>query len=100
MRRAARTDENQSEIVYALRKIGATVLITSNIKNAFDVLVGYRGKLYIVEIKDGSKPPSQKRLTEGELKCKESFERVGVSYNVVESVEEAIELVTRKDNDY
>lgn len=94
MRRAAKTDSNQLEIVKALRNIGAFVLVTSQLKNAFDVLVGYRGKLFIIEIKDGNKPPSQRKLTEGELKCKQGFESVSVPYHVVNSVDEAIELIT------
>lgn len=93
MRRAAKVDSNQSEIVAMLRKRGAVVLITSQLKNAFDLLVGYNGKLYIVEVKDGNKPPSARKLTAGELQCKERFERVGVKYYVVSSVEEAIELI-------
>lgn len=94
MRRSAKVDSNQPEIVKALRNIGAFVLVTSQLKNAFDVLVGYHGKLYIIEIKDGNKPPSQRKLTEGELKCKQGFESVSVPYHVVNSVDEAIELIT------
>lgn len=46
-----------------------------------------------MEIKDGTKPPSARRLTEGELKCKESFESVGVTYHVIDSVDEAIRTI-------
>ena len=93
MIRAARTDANQTEIVEGLRKIGAVVIITSQLKNAFDILVAYRSKLYIMEIKDGKKPKSSHRLTEGELKCKAKVEGVGVPYNVVLSLDEAIRVV-------
>jgi len=93
LRRNARTDANQTEIVNALRELGATVLITSQLKNAFDILVGYKGKLYIAEIKDGTKPKSQRQLTEGEQKCKEFFERVGVTYYIIESVEQALTMI-------
>lgn len=94
MRRAAKVDSNQSEIVAALRKRGAVVLITSQLKNAFDLLVGFNGQLYIVEVKDGNKPPSARKLTSGELKCKEMFESVGVKYHVITSVSEAISLIS------
>ncbi len=96
MRRAAKVDRNQSEIVKALRGVGATVLICSQLKNAFDILVGYQNQLYIVEIKDGLLTKSGKKLTEGELKCKESFNRVGVDYHVIESVEQALNLLKIK----
>lgn len=96
MKRNAKIDKNQNEIVNALRKIGCYVLITSQLKNAFDILVGFRSQLFIIEIKDGEKYESQKRLTDGEMKCKTGFESVGVKYHVVESVEQAINLVTNQ----
>ena len=95
MRYAAKVDDNQSEIVKALRKAGAVVLITSQLKNAFDLLVGYRGNLFIVEIKDGNKIPSKRKLTEGEQKCKDNFNSVGVDYHIVKNIKEAIELINK-----
>lgn len=56
MRRAARVDANQDQIVSALRAAGAYVWI---IGLPVDLLVGYKGKTILVEIKSGSK----KRLT-------------------------------------
>ena len=95
MRYAARVDDNQPEIVEALRRHGAAVLVTSQLKGAMDLLVGYNGNTYIVEVKDGNKPPSQRKLTSGELKCKAMFESVGVTYHVIKSVDEAIELINK-----
>jgi len=97
MRRAAKTDSNQQEIVKALRSIGAHVLLCHQLKNAFDILVGYRGKLFIIEIKDGSLPPSKRRLTEGEQKCADGFASVGVKYYIAESVDDAIKIVCEND---
>lgn len=94
MKTAARTDANQKEIVTALRKIGCYVLPTHQLKSAFDLLVAYRGKLFIMEIKDGTKPPSQRRLTPGEMKCKKDVESAGAKYWVIDSVDAAIALVT------
>lgn len=93
MRRDAKVDSNQSEIVAALRKCGASVIITSQLKNAFDILVLFKGKTHIVEIKDAKKPPSARKLTEGELKCKALVESQNVKYNVITNVNEAIELL-------
>lgn len=67
MRRAARIDANQNDIVKQLRDLGYTVLIISQLKNCFDILVGANGKNYAFEIKDGTKPPSQRELTPGEI---------------------------------
>lgn len=52
MRRAARVDKNQSEIVSALRAAGAYVWI---IGLPVDLLVGYNNHTYLVEVKNGSK---------------------------------------------
>lgn len=93
MRTAAKVDKNQPEIVKALRKMGAIVLQTHQLKNAFDILVGFRGTLFMVEIKDGSLPPSGKKLSKGETQCKDNFESVGVKYWIIESVDDAVNML-------
>ncbi|MGK0446521.1 MAG: hypothetical protein ACJA2M_000290 [Polaribacter sp.] len=90
----SRVDSNQKYIVDGLRKFGATVLHTHTLKNAFDVLVGYGGKDFIIEIKDGKKPPSQRKLTPGELKFKNEWK--GSEYYIVMSLEEAIRIIVNK----
>ena len=63
--RAARTDANQTEIVNAIRKTGASVAITSMVGKGFpDLVVGFRNKTYLFEVKDPNKPPSQRELTD------------------------------------
>jgi len=56
MRHAARVDQNQTQIVSALRAAGAYVWI---IGLPVDLLVGYKGHTFLVEVKSTSK----KRLT-------------------------------------
>lgn len=56
MRYAARVDANQAEIVKALREAGAYVWI---IGLPVDLLVGYKGHSFLMEVKTNSK----KRLT-------------------------------------
>ena len=90
MRTAARVDANQTRIVAGLRKMGATVLIISQLKNCFDILVGWYGVNYAMEIKDGTKPLSQRKLTEGEQKFFDSWKGQVV---VVESLEDAIKVL-------
>lgn len=62
MRRAARVDDNQSEIVSALRAIGCSVWI---IGLPVDLLVGYQGKTALMEVKvlTGRKNPKPKKHT-------------------------------------
>lgn len=67
MRRAARVDSNQPAIVDALRRIGATVQPLHTIgRGCPDLLVGYQGRNLLLEVKDGSKPPSKRALTADE----------------------------------
>ena len=66
--KAKRVDTNQKEIVEAFRSLGCSVFITSMVGKGFpDIVVGFRGKNYLFEIKDGNKFKSQQRLTEPEL---------------------------------
>lgn len=64
MRQAAKTDENQKTIVTALRKAGASVQSLAAVgKGCPDLLVGYNGINYLMEVKDGNKVPSARKLT-------------------------------------
>jgi hypothetical protein len=100
-RRDSKTDTNQAEIVKALRQIGCFVLPTHQLKDAFDILVCYRGKTFIIEIKNPDYLPKEydrerleKALSDGEKKCMEQIQRTGVQYHIIATVDEAIKLVT------
>lgn len=68
MRRAAKIDANQEQIVSALRSVGATVQSLAAIGNGCpDLLVGFNGQTLLMEIKDGNKSPSQRKLTEDQI---------------------------------
>lgn len=59
-RRAGRKDANQELIVKALRKAGASVTVMDE---PVDLLVGYKGRTFLIEVKDGARKPSERRLT-------------------------------------
>ena len=66
-RRAARVDANQVEIVAALRAAGASVQHLHRVgEDCPDLLVGYRAKNYVIEIKmpKSSLEPGQRRWME------------------------------------
>lgn len=68
MRKKGRTDANQTLIVKQLRQLGYSVYITSMVGKGFpDLVIGKRNKNYLVELKDGSKPPSARKLTTDEI---------------------------------
>lgn len=88
----ARVDANQKSIVEALRKIGASVLHLHQLgKGAPDLAVGYQGRNVFLELKDGSKPPSARKLTPDEERFHAEW-RGQVA--VVESVDEAVAFIT------
>lgn len=71
MRRAARTDANLTLIVDAFRSMGCSVNVRND--DMADLDVGYRGISMIVEVKDGKKPPSKRKLTTNQLKKRETW---------------------------
>ena len=88
MRRAARTDSNQEEIVKALRAVGASVESLAAVGHGVpDLLVGYQGKTILMEVKDGEKPPSQRKLTPDQGKW--HYEWNGGKVYIVDSVQSA-----------
>ena len=67
MRRRGRVDANQAAVAKALRDAGATVAVTSGLGAGFpDLVAGVRGVNHLIEVKDGSKPPSARKLTPDE----------------------------------
>jgi Holliday junction resolvase len=91
MRYANRIDANQNQIVDALRKVGAVVRIISQGDGIPDLLVGYKGYTILMEVKDGDKVPSARKLTEAEQKFFDDWR--GGMLAVVNSVEEALEIL-------
>ena len=89
--RAARRDDNESEIVKALRKCGATVRVVTQGDGIPDLLVGYNGYTILMEVKDGGKPPSKRTLTEAEAKFFDEW--TGGMLAKVESVDEAMDIL-------
>ena len=88
MRHAARVDANKEQIVSALRAAGAFVW---DLKLPVDLLVGYNGYTILMEIKDGNKPPSQRKLTKLQQSFFESW--TGASLAIVDSPEAALRIL-------
>ena len=63
--RAAQTDANQSEIVKALRQCGVSVQSLHRVGEGVpDLLCGYHGLNKLIEVKDGDRPPSERKLND------------------------------------
>ena len=84
MRYAARVDANQTEIVMALRKAGAYVWV---IGLPVDLLVGYKNRTFLVEVKTTSK----KRLTSLQADFFDNWS--GSSLERIETPEQALKMI-------
>jgi Holliday junction resolvase len=92
MRRSAKVDANQVEIVKALRSVGCTVQsLAATGQGVPDLLVGFRERTYLLEIKDGSKPASARKLTPDQVIWHQNWR--GGPLAVVESVEDAFRVI-------
>ena len=108
--RNAKVDSNQPKIVAGLRRIGAIVKPVHQLKNFCDIIVGYRGKLFMMEIKNSEDLPKkyigmndeekraylETKLSDGEKDCMDLFQSVDVTYHIVSTLEEAIKILSNK----
>ena len=91
MRRRAKVDANQAEIVAALRRVGASVLDLSSVGGGCpDIQAGYKNVNYNMEIKDGDKYESQRKLTPAQVAWHRDWRG---QVCVVETVDEALRAI-------
>lgn len=88
MRRAARIDENQPDIVKALRQIGAAVTPLHRVGGGVsDLLVSFRQKWFVLEIKNPMKPKADQELTPDQKKW------IGLQHAPVFTVRSSVEAI-------
>lgn len=91
MRKAAKIDANQGLIVNALRQAGASVQsLAATGKGCPDLLVGYQGINYLMEVKDGNKVPSAQKLNIDQEHWHSVWRG---SVHVVKSTDEALQIL-------
>lgn len=89
--RAARTDGNQTQIVNGLRAAGISVSITSAIGQGFpDLVCGYLGRNFLLEIKDPTKPKADRQLTPDQVTFRDNWKG---QYSKVETLNEALQVI-------
>ena len=94
VRKAARVDANQSAITKALRNAGAFVQPLHTVGDGCpDLLVAFRGKFSLIEVKDGSKVPSARRLTPDEEAWHAKAAAKGAPVFIAETVEDALAAI-------
>ena len=87
----ARIDQNQPAIVQALRQAGASVQSLAAVgKGCPDLLVGYEGENYLLEIKNPDVPIKDRELTQDQVKWHSGWNGI---INVIETPEQALKLI-------
>lgn len=95
MRFAAKVDANQAAIVSALRKLGCSVQsLAATGSGVPDLLVGRAGRTHLLEVKDGTRPPSERKLTDDQIEWIDAWR--GEPVTVVKSVDEALHAVMQR----
>lgn len=82
----AKTDDNEKDIIAALKKIGCTV---ERIGRPVDLLVGFRKRNYLIECKNTE---GRNTLTQAQKKFIPAWQG---QVRIVHTPDEAIQLVTR-----
>jgi Holliday junction resolvase len=81
-----RADKNQQEIVDALRELGVSVIVLSQVgRGCPDLMIGWRGKNYLLEVKS-----ENGELRPGQVEFFDTWK--GRAF-IVRSVEETLELL-------
>lgn len=88
MRARGKVDSNHKAIREALESAGASVQSMANLgRGCPDLLVGLRGQNFVLEVKDGSIPPSKRKLTEHEANWIHTWRgQVDVVYNAQDAL--------------
>lgn len=85
MRRAAKVDRNQSEIVGALRAVGASVQPLHAVgQGCPDLLVGWRGQNLLIEVKDHLASKSDQKLNPRQMEWHGAWRGQAIKVSTVE----------------
>ena len=90
--RTKRRDTNHGDIVRVLEQVGFAVKDTSQLGGFVDVVASRANVNYLIEIKDGSKPPSDQVLTPKEQEFHDSWRG---PIEILRSTEEALAFSQR-----
>jgi hypothetical protein len=92
--RKRRVDENQAEIIAALRKIGCCVIdLSGSGGGVMDLVVCLRGKIWLCEIKNPTKPKSGQCLTPAQIEMHRAIADAGCEVKIIRTVDDFLALL-------
>jgi len=93
MRGFARTDDNQPIIIKTLRSLGVSVQSLHKVgQGCPDLLCSLAGASFLIEVKDGEKPPSAQKLTPDQVVWHSKWR---APVYIVNSVAQVVDLVQK-----
>jgi hypothetical protein len=94
VRRAAKVDRNHSEIAGAFVALGCSVRSLAAVGGGMpDLIVSVPGFCMMVEVKDGEKPPSARKLTEDQVKFHAEWQGPLSTVRDLDGVEVAVKFM-------
>jgi len=90
--RIARRDDNERQILNLLTNLGVWWYQMPR-DAGFDLLLAWRSRLYIVEIKNDGRNQSARRLTPNEIATQMALTAVGVEYHVAENADDVLSIL-------
>jgi hypothetical protein len=92
IRRAAKVDMNQPAIVSGLRSVGASVQLLHTVGGGCpDLLVGFRGQNYLLEVKNAKSADEAERKLESDQR--EFFARWRGNVAVIATLDHALRVI-------
>ena len=89
-----KVDNNQQDIVATLRRLGCSVQSLASLGHGVpDLLVGFRGRNILLEVKNGALPPSARGLTEKEQGWHDKWNGEVLTVHNEEEALEAVGLI-------
>lgn len=90
--RIRKVDSNQKRVMQLCRQIPGVSVVTIHTlgKGVPDLILGYKGKNYLIELKDGAKSESRKQLTNDE---KEFHDKWQGQICIAEGIEDILKLI-------
>jgi hypothetical protein len=92
----SKRDANESAILRDLRLLSVWYRQMPR-ETGFDLLVGFRGRLYIGEVKDPNQPPSRRALTPNEQITAAELALVEIEYPVWQTLADVLRTIGAGD---
>lgn len=97
--RAFRKDANHATVKTALTLAQIDFIDAAAYGFPCDFIIPLRGRIFMLEVKDGDKPPSQQSLTDEEEILANMLTRNGCKLHVVKSPEEALDILQPEERE-